>query len=73
MIYRCDEPMKHKKESAMTKAQDANQWQCDNNCSRCICGLKKNPNGTWEHVNTNSKMIRVDDECLYLERYIDNE
>ena len=57
MIYRCDEPMKHKKESAMAKAQDARQWKCKGNCSRCVCGLKKNPDGTWEHINMTSKLL----------------
>lgn len=73
MIYRCDIPMRNKKENTDPFIQDANQWRCDNNCQRCICALKKNDNGTWEHVNTNSKVTKRDDECLYLERYIDNE
>ena len=68
MIYRCDIPMKNKKENADPFIQDADQWSCDGNCSRCVCALKKNPNGTWEHVNTNSKKPKVeDDECLYLD------
>lgn len=73
MTIRCDEPMRNKKENAAERNQIANQWRCDNNCQRCICALKKNDNGTWEHVNTNSKVTKRDDECLYLERCIDNE
>lgn len=68
MTIRCDEPMRNKKENTDPFLQDANQWRCDNNCQRCICALKKNPNGTWEHINTQSKILKVeDDECLYLD------
>ena len=67
-MIRCDEPMRNKKENADPFIQDANQWRCDDNCQRCICALKKNRNGTWEHINTQSKKLKVeDDECLYLD------
>ena len=39
----------------MTKAQDARQWKCKGNCSSCVCGLKMNADGTWEHVGGTSE------------------
>ena len=57
-MIRCDEPMRRAKEEAVAKHPVANQWKCDGDCYRCICGLKKNYNGTWSHVNTQSKLIQ---------------
>lgn len=57
MTTRCDEPMRNKKENVDPSLQDANKWYCSGDCQRCICGLKKNPDGTWSHVNTESKLI----------------
>lgn len=66
-MIRCDKPMKRAKEEAVAKHPVADQWRCNGDCVRCVCALKKNNNGTWEHVNTNSKKPKVvDDECLYL-------
>ena len=56
-MIRCDEPMKRRKEQAAKETRIANQWYCSGECNRCICGLKKNYDGTWSHVNTNSKVI----------------
>lgn len=63
-MIRCDEPMRNKKENVDPSIQDANKWRCDGNCSRCICGLKKNPNGTWSHINTQSKKLVMDEERI---------
>lgn len=65
-MIRCDMPMKRAKEEAVAKHPVAEQWRCNGDCVRCICGLKKNYNGTWSHVNTQSKVIQDDDE-IFLE------
>lgn len=63
-MIRCDEPMKRSKESAAERNQIANQWRCSGDCYRCICGLRKNPNGTWSHINTQSKKLVMDEERI---------
>ena len=63
-MIRCDEPMRNKKENTDPLIQDANKWYCSGDCSRCICGLKKNPNGTWSHINTQSKKMVMDEERI---------
>ena len=63
-MIRCDEPMRNKKENADPFIQDANKWYCSGDCSRCICALKKNPNGTWSHINTQSKTLAMDEERI---------
>lgn len=56
-MIRCDEPMREKKEAATALIQDLAAWQCTGDCYRCICGLRKNRDGTWSHNNTQSKLI----------------
>lgn len=50
---RCDVPMKRSKEEASRWSWDTYgipQWKCTGNCESCICGLKKNWRGLWEHI-----------------------
>lgn len=49
---RCDRPMRHSKERAGRRkwSDDARRFSCKDNCAECICGLIKQKDGTWEHV-----------------------
>lgn len=49
-MIKCDEPMREKKERAAKKRKSIEQWKCTGECVRCICGLRKKDDGTYEHI-----------------------
>lgn len=52
---RCDKPMRRSKERAAAKRLDVRQWRCTDDCANCICGMVKQHDGLWSHVNPLSK------------------
>lgn len=50
MTIRCDEAMRKSKEQARSwTAYGVPKWKCNNDCERCICGMKQDEKGIWCH------------------------
>lgn len=55
MKIRCDEPMRRSKEHTRSwTVYGIPKWRCTGECERCICGMKQDDKGIWEH-NEGSK------------------
>lgn len=49
---KCDKQMRRSKERAyiITPTGLRYRWTCTGKCDRCICGMRKQSDGTYEHV-----------------------
>lgn len=53
MEVRCDTAMRRSKERASNeswKVYGIPKWKCTEDCENCICGLRKDWKGQWEHI-----------------------
>ena len=58
MTIRCDKSMRRSKERAVNESwaiYGIPKWRCTGDCAKCICGMKQDIKGVWEHNSFETK------------------